>query len=401
MPTPFSAPRPSTVGFSSLYLGIILIGANLRAPITSLGPVLPAIQNELHLSGTTAGLLNSLPLLIFALLSLVAPAVGRLHGLERILGVSVMAILVGTVTRSLDLPGSIWFGTLLLSAGIAFGNVLLPGLVKRDFPTRAAGLIGLYAASMAAMAGLSAGIAEPIARIPGLSWRWAIGIWALLSFGALLMWLPQFRTRQHYLSSAATNDQTFTSPWRHPIGWQVSLFFAFHSLVFYSLVDWFASYAASRGIPLSSAGLMLLVFQVVAVATNLGCAPLLQRLNDQRLLGFICGLLLLAGTSGLVLMPSLSLVWLICAGLGAGVAMVTSLSLFGLRTHNHHQAAVLSGMAQFIGYVGAAAGPLLIGVLHDATGNWSASLWLLVASSMLAMIFATLAGRARTIGKSC
>lgn len=109
MPTPFSAPRPSTVGFSSLYLGIILIGANLRAPITSLGPVLPAIQNELHLSGTTAGLLNSLPLLIFALLSLVAPAVGRLHGLERILGVSVMAILVGTVTRSLDLPGSIWF----------------------------------------------------------------------------------------------------------------------------------------------------------------------------------------------------------------------------------------------------------------------------------------------------
>lgn len=183
--------------------------------------------------------------------------------------------------------------------------------------------------------------------------------------------------------------------------WQVSLFFAFHSLVFYSLVDWFASYAASRGIPLSSAGLMLLVFQVVAVATNLGCAPLLQRLNDQRLLGFICGLLLLAGTSGLVLMPSLSLVWLICAGLGAGVAMVTSLSLFGLRTHNHHQAAVLSGMAQFIGYVGAAAGPLLIGVLHDATGNWSASLWLLVASSMLAMIFATLAGRARTIGKSC
>nr|WP_218062681.1 MULTISPECIES: MFS transporter [Acetobacter] len=384
-----------------MYLGIILIGANLRAPITSLGPVLPAIQNELHLSGTTAGLLNSLPLLIFALLSLVAPAVGRLHGLERILGVSVMAILVGTVTRSLDLPGSIWFGTLLLSAGIAFGNVLLPGLVKRDFPTRAAGLIGLYAASMAAMAGLSAGIAEPIARIPGLSWRWAIGIWALLSFGALLMWLPQFRTRQHYLSSAATNDQTFTSPWRHPIGWQVSLFFAFHSLVFYSLVDWFASYAASRGIPLSSAGLMLLVFQVVAVATNLGCAPLLQRLNDQRLLGFICGLLLLAGTSGLVLMPSLSLVWLICAGLGAGVAMVTSLSLFGLRTHNHHQAAVLSGMAQFIGYVGAAAGPLLIGVLHDATGNWSASLWLLVASSMLAMIFATLAGRARTIGKSC
>lgn len=390
-------PSSSTVGRSSLYLGIILIGANLRAPITSLGPVLPAIQTDLHLNGTSAGLLNSLPLLIFAILSLVAPVMGRQHGLERILGASIIAVLAGTVARSLELPGAIWFGTLLLSVGIAFGNVLLPALVKRDFPTRAAGLIGRYAAAMAAVAGLSAGIAEPISRVSGLGWRWAIGIWALLAVGTLLVWLPQFRVRQHYLPSVSTNDRTFTSPWRHPIGWQVSLFFAFHSLVFYSLVDWFASYAVSRGIALSSAGLMLLVFQVVAVATNLGCAPLIQRLRDQRGLGLGCGLLLMTGTGGLALMPNLSLLWLICAGLGAGVAMVTSLSFFGLRTHNHQQAATLSGMAQFIGYVGAAVGPLFIGMLHDMTGDWAASLWLLVASSILAAIFATLSGRSRTI----
>lgn len=394
----FSVSRPLATGNSSLYLGIILIGANLRAPITSLGPVLPAIQKDVHLSGTSAGLLNSLPLMIFALLSLVGPTVGRKLGLERILGVSILAVLVGTVARSLELPGAIWFGTLWLSAGIAFANVLLPALVKRDFPSSAASLIGRYAASMAAIAGLSAGISMPLSRIPGWGWRGAIGIWALLAFGALLVWLPQLRARQHYLPSATLEGHAFTSPWRHPIGWQVSLFFAFHSLVFYSLVDWFASYAASRGISLSAAGLMLLVFQVVAVATNLGCAPLIQRLRDQKMLGLGCGLLLLTGTAGLAFMPGLSLVWLIFSGLGAGVAMVTSLSLFGLRTHNHHQAATLSGMAQFIGYTGAAAGPLLIGVLHDATGSWAASLWLLVTSSLLVTIFATMAGRARKIG---
>lgn len=386
------------VSSARLYLGIILVGANLRAPITSLGPVLADIQRDIGLGGTAAGLLNALPLLFFAALSLVAPSLGRRHGLERIIGASMIAIAAGTLVRSFAVPGAIWLGTLILSAGIAFGNVLLPSLVKRDFPDRAAGLIALYAAAMAAMAGLAAGIAVPIASLPGLDWRWSIGGWSLLAFATLLIWMPQFRVSQHHLDVAAVHDAPAISPWRHPIGWQVSLFFACHSLVFYSLVDWFPSYAGSRGIGPTSAGLMLLVYQVVAVSTNLGSATLIRRLRDQAGLGLACGLLLLVGTAGLLMVPGISLLWLAVAGLGAGVAMVTSLSLFGLRTRDHHQAAALSGMAQFVGYTGAAAGPLLIGVIHDATGGWTAPLALLIAASGLATVFATLAGRARTIG---
>lgn len=381
-----------------LYFGVILVGANLRAPITSIGPLLPDIQRDLGLSGLAAGALNALPLMIFALLSLVAPALGRRHGLERIIGVSVMAILVGTIIRSLDIVGAVWGGTVLLSIGIAFGNVLLPGLVKRDFPTRAAGLIGLYAAMMAAMAGISAGTAVPLSRLPGMDWRWAIGSWTILSAVTLLFWLPQFRVAQHHLGPTLADSAVSVSPWRHSIGWQVSLFFAFHSLVFYSLVDWFASYATSRGIAPAAAGLMLLLYQVVAVSTNLGSAPLIRRFRSQVGLGFGCGVLLLIGTAGLLLAPSLSLLWLVSAGLGAGVAMVTSLSLFGLRTHDHHQAAALSGMAQFVGYAGAAAGPLLVGILRDVTGGWTAPLSLLIVSSVLTVVFASLAGRARVIG---
>ena len=220
------------------YFGVILIGANLRAPITSLGPVLPDIQAALHLSGAGAGLLNALPLLIFALLSLVAPRVGRQHGLERVLGWSLAAILVGTLLRSLVLPGVIWIGTGVLSVGIAFGNVLLPGLVKREFPDRAAGLIASYAAAMAGMAGVAAGLAVPIARMPGLDWRWSIGVWAVMAAAALVMWVPQMKQPQHRLAPADTVP-SYLSPWRHVIGWQVSLFFALHSLVFYALVDWF------------------------------------------------------------------------------------------------------------------------------------------------------------------
>ena len=148
---------------------------------------------------------------------------------------------------------------------------------------------------------------------------------------------------------------------------------------------------------IATAGLYLLVYQVVAVATNLASAPLIRRLPDQTVLGFACGVLLLIGTTGLLLLPQLSWLWLVSAGLGAGIAMVTSLSLFALRTHDHHQAAALSGMAQFIGYAGAAAGPLLVGVLHDLTDGWSAPLLLLVCASALVVIFATLAGRDRFV----
>lgn len=379
-----------------LGAGIVLIGANLRAPITSLGPVLPDIQAMLKLDGAAAGLLNALPLLLFAVLSLVAPSVGRRHGLERVLGASVIAILMGTLFRSLWLPAGLWVGTILLSVGIAFGNVLLPSLVKRDFPDHVAGMIGLYAAAMAGMAGLSAGLAVPIARLPFADWRWSLGAWAVLSLITLLFWLPQMRAPQHHLSAAA-HVIPVVSPWRHPIGWQVSLFFALHSLVFYSVVDWFASYVSDAGITPATAGLYLLVYQVVAVATNLGSASLIRRFSDQRLLGFACGMCLLVGTVGLLARPDLSVLWLIAAGLGAGIAMVTSLSLFALRTRDHHQAGALSGMAQFIGYAGAAAGPLLVGVLHDATGAWTAPLTLLIAASALVIVFATLAGRNRTI----
>lgn len=381
---------------SALFLGIILIGANLRAPITSLGPVLPDIQAALHLDGAAAGALNALPLLMFALLSLVAPAWGRRHGLERVLAGALVAILVGTVVRSLALPGAIWIGTLVLSAGIAFGNVLLPGLVKRDFPDKAGMLIGLYAAAMASAAGVSAGLAVPISESSAAGWRWSIGCWAALALVALLVWLAPLRAPAH--STPATATDTAPMPWRHPLAWQVSLFFALHSLVFYSLVDWFASYAAASGIPAGRAGTYLLLYQVVAVATNLGSASLIRRSTDQVLLGFACGLFLLVGCAGLLLAPALSLAWLVCAGLGAGIAMVTSLSLFALRTRDHHQAAALSGMAQFVGYGGAAAGPLLVGILHDLTGAWTWPLGLLVLCAGLVMIFASLAGRRRVIG---
>lgn len=388
------------VSFKFLAIGVVLIGANLRAPVTSIGPVLSDIQTAFAMDNATAGALNALPLLIFAVLSLVAPAAGRIFGLERVLAAALAAIAGGTIVRSLDFHGSLWGGTILLSTGIAFGNVLLPALVKRDAPHNVAGLIAAYAAAMAAMAGLAAGLAVPISTLPSFDWRWSIGIWSVLAVVALLVWLPMITQRRDGLKVETLAYANDVSPWSSSIGWQVSLFFACHSLVFYSVVDWFAVYAQSVGITAATAGVYLLIYQVVAVVTNLACVPLIRKSKDQMKLGFLCGFVLLVATTGLYAVPSAALVWIVFAGLGAGLSMTTSLSLFGLRTKNHHSASKLSGMAQFIGYLGAAAGPMLFGLFHDLFAAWDVSLFLLIGSSVLVAIFATLAGRARYIDGS-
>lgn len=395
---PASNAKSHAVTHARLFWAIVLLGANLRVPITSIGPVLPDIQSDLGLNGLGTGALNALPLVLFAILSPVASLLARRHALERLLTLAAFGILVGTLVRSTPVFGFVWLGTVLLSVGIAFGNVLLPGLMKREFPDRAPGLIGIYAATMACVAGLGAGVAIPLSRLSGSNWRWAIGCWALLALVTLGTWLPKYLAAKKTPRDRTTSARaSFRSPWTHPVGWHVSFFFAAHSLVFYALVDWYPSYAMSKGISEAQTGFHMLVYQVVAVSTNLGCATLMRRLRDQKLLGFVCGLALVIGTAGLLVAPGIALVWLICAGLGAGIAMVTSLSLFALRTRDHQQAASLSGMAQFVGYLGAAAGPLLVGILHDVTNGWSAPLAFLVLISVAVAIFATLAGRHRNI----
>ncbi|MEI7297647.1 MFS transporter [Paraburkholderia tropica] len=379
-----------------LPLGIVLIGANLRAPITALGPVLDRIQADLALGDATASLLSALPLLIFALLSLVAPAFGRRFGLERSLAIALVAILIGTLIRSCPLSGGLWIGTLLLSCGIAVGNVLLPGLVKRAFPEHATLYIGVYAAAMASAASLAAGLAAPVADLPGSNWRIAIALGAVITAAAILVWLPQLRRPHHAVASRA-NTSHAVSPWRHPIGWQVSSFFAFQSFVFYSLITWYAAMSAARGESATASGFDLLLYQVVAVATNLLSAPLIKRTKDQRAIGLVCGASLLAGTIGLGVAAPFPALWLAIAGLGAGFSMTTSLSLFALRTRHHDEAAKLSGMAQFVGYAGAAPGPVLTGMLHGVTGSWTASLAMLVGASALVTVFAVLSGRDRLI----
>lgn len=385
-----------------LIVGIMLVAANLRAALTSVGPLLEQIQQQLTLSATAAGLLNSLPLILFALLSPVTPALAQRIGIERTLGLALLMLVLGIALRSQPPTSLLWLGSGLIGAAIAFANVLLPTLVKRDFPQRAAAMISTYAAVMSLVAAIASGMAVPLAALHDNGWRFSLLCWGLPALLALLVWLPQLRNRAlpqpMPLQAPSRALSPSRSPWGSALGWQVALFMGLQSVTFYTIIGWFSAFAASHGTSAQQAGFELFIYQVVAIVANFVMVIILPRARDQRAIALVSSLLIFIGVGGLLLLPASSLVWLVFAGLGAGSSLVLALSFFGLRSQHHQQAALLSGMAQSVGYLLAAVGPTLFGLLHDLTQSWNVPLGILLGLTLLQMLFGILAGRSRVIG---
>ncbi|MFD1214668.1 MFS transporter [Arthrobacter sp. GCM10027362] len=388
--------RPTRLGLA--LIGILLIAANLRVSFVSVGPVLGDIRTDLGLGAAAAGFLTSLPLVGFAVFSPLAPAVGRRLGLERTLWAALAVLAGGILLRSAALPGALWIGTGLLGLGIAFLNVLLPGLVKRDFPHRAGGVTGIYFSLATIVAALGSGLVVPIAGDAPDGWRLALGVWAGLALLALAWFLPKLRRRTAAAAAATGPVPAYRSPWTSALGWQVTLFMGLQSLPFFVFATWLPSIEASHGVDAATSGWHLFWFQLCGMLGSLGITAVVNRLPDQRLVGAAASLLALAAYLGLMLVPALSLLCTVLLGLACGSSIVLALSFFSLRTRHHQQAAALSGMAQSVGYLLAAAAPIGFGALYDLTGSWTLPLGLTAVLMVFMGIFAVLAGRRRYIG---
>jgi CP family cyanate transporter-like MFS transporter len=169
------------------------------------------------------------------------------------------------------------------------------------------------------------------------------------------------------------------------------------STIYYTLITWWPSVERAHGVSAAAAGWHLFAMQVAGLLANLATARLIPRLPDQRLLIAGATGLFAVGVVGQLALPEASLLWIVLAGAGGGACIVLALSLFGLRTHDHHQAAALSGMAQSVGYALAAGGPILLGALHDSTGSWTAPLLVLLGVLVVQAAAGVQAGRARVL----
>ena len=360
-----------------VLVGIVVLGFNLRPAAVSVGPVLDEITDALDMSGPTAGLLTTLPVLAFAGFGALAPDLARLAGVHRVTLLSLLAVVLGLGVRART--DEIWLFllmSLVALAGMATANVLLPSLVRLHFPHRVGLLTSLYTTSMAFGLTFASVLTVPISEQLG-SWRWGLLAWALTAIVAALPWLGLIR---HDRALAATpHTVRLRDVARTRLGWAMALFFGLQSLQAYSIFGWFAQIYRDAGFSAATAGLLLGVITAISIPLSFLIPSIAARVHDQTWLILVLGACYPLGYVGLILAPAAGAwAWALLVGVGTTIFPLV-LTLLGLRARTTQGTAALSGFTQSVGYLIAAVGPFGIGVLYDATGGWTVPLMALCA----------------------
>ncbi|MBB1279246.1 MFS transporter [Pseudoalteromonas sp. SR41-1] len=382
-----------------LVLGILLIAANLRATFTGIAPVLEQIINHFGLSASQAGFLTTLPLIAFAVVSPMAATLAKKQGLERTLFVALLFILAGVAARVINTSAMLFVGTAIIGVGIAIANVLLPSLIKRDFPAKVALMTSAYVLTMGVVSGGFSTLVFPLSQLNGLGWQLALGSLALITLASIIVWMSQL-SKHTKPASIAQHTDTSKSVWRYLLAWQITLLLGLNSFLNYIIITWLPSILTETGHSATQAGAYHGAFQIATALPGLILIPLLAKLKDQSALSFILAMLSALSALGLLYMPSFAFVWTLMLGFCSGACFILGLSFISLRTDDSQQAASLSGMSQSVGYLLAAIGPMLAGALHTTTGSWSAPLWLCAIAGVLCALCGLGSGKNTTLAKS-
>lgn len=377
-----------------LLASLMLIALNLRPALSSLAPLLRQIEASTGLSSSAIGLLTTLPVLCLGLFAPLAPRLARRWGSERTLGAILALLACGIVLRSLLPPLGLFLGSLIAGACIGILGVLLPALVKRDFPAQAGQLMGLYTMMLCIGAAVAAGATAPLAEAFDGHWQPALATWALVAVIALLVWLPQLRQAPTTAPARGAGG----SLWRNRLAWQITLYMGLQSSLAYIVFGWLPTLLMDRGLGMVQAGLMLSGSVMTQLVSALTAPWLATRGQDQRLAIVVVMSLTLAGLLGCLYAPVGSLwLWAVILGLGQGGTFSLALALLVLRSRDAETAGRLSGMAQGAGYSLASLGPLLVGIIHDATHGWAPMGVLFTLIAVLATLFGLGAGRTRYV----
>ncbi|MCD8510605.1 MAG: MFS transporter [Bacillus sp. (in: Bacteria)] len=379
-------------------MGIVLVAFNLRPSITAVGPLINSIRLDTNITNTAAGLLTTIPLLAFAVFSIIAPKIGRAIGNETAVFIAMVILTIGILMRSMGYVSTLFLGTAILGLGITVGNVLLPGIVKQRYPHKIGLITAIYTTSMGTMAALASGVSVPLAAGFSLGWEKALAFWGILAGLAVLLWAPQLKYR-NFAAKVPELKAGSKSILRSPLAWQVTLFMGFQSWIFYCMITWLPEILSSQGLDVPTAGWMVGLMQFAGLPATFLVPILAGRLPNQKPIVLGIGLVYLIAFTGLIAGGNMYMLilYIILMGLGQGAGISLALTLFGLRTKDSKEAANLSGMAQSFGYLLAAIGPVTIGLLFDLFNNWTFPLLVCLLITSALLIFGLGAARNKLI----
>ncbi|WP_054716175.1 MFS transporter [Rhodococcus sp. SMB37] len=361
-----------------VFCAIAMSALVLRLAVTSFSPLASQIREDIGFSPTIVGVFGMVPTAMFALFGIATPSLARRWGLERTALVAMLMAGVGMAARAfMDETWSLLALSALALGGMGIGNVVIPPLVKRYFSDRLALVSSVY------IVGVQLGtIAPAFAAVPladAYGWRVSIGIWAVFGFAAAVPWIAILARRR----GAAAEEQTGAAPqvhgqvWRSAVGWGMAGMFGMTSLVTYSMFTWIPDILGDAGASPAFGGAMVGLFSLMGLVGAFGGPTMCARMNNPFPAVLACAACMLVGFAGLWVAPmSVPILWIVLLGLGPSTFPM-ALTLINLRTRTQAGSSALSGFTQGVGYAVACTGPLLFGVLHDATSGWTASFALL------------------------
>ena len=374
-------------------LAVMLVAANLRPAVVAVAPLVGEIKAATGWSSSVTGLLTTLPVLVFGLVAPVAPRCAARFGIERTVFAALFVLAVAIGVRMVPNSFALFAGSALAGVGIGVCNVVLPSLIKRDFANRSGLMTGLYSMTLSGGAAASAALTIPIDNALGGDWRSALASWGLFALLAMVAWVPMLR-RIHRVEVGPAQF----SLWRNPIAWAITIFMAAQSLIFYTFTAWLPDFLIERGMSAGAAGAVLALGQVAGLAMSLVAPIIAGRFADQRAVTAVALLLTGIGFVGLLSTHTVPTLWVMFVMAGPGASISLALLFMVLRSTSSAQTSQVSGMAQSVGYILAAVGPVSIGALHDLTGSWTVAMTALAVALIPQALATTLAGKNVTMG---
>lgn len=379
--SPLNSVKPWLIGLAMVAL--LIAATNLRGGLVVFAPLVLEIREALSLSASQFGLLTTLPLICFAVISILVPAFTRMFSSITLVVVGLLIIATGVLLRLT--PSFTWVivGTLLLGSAIALLNVLIPVLVKVFFPKRIGLMTGLYSIMLSLGAGVGLFIAVPVMQIFD-NWKAPVLVWAILPLVTCLLWLPLLRLR----SAVKPVSGAKVTLWKNSTAWAVTFYMGLQSFFFYAIVTWLPKILIESGLDPLQAGTATALINLVSIPFNLFVPIIAARMNNQRLLVLLIFVISFSGLFGLWLAAEKApMLWASLIGMGAGGSLSLALSFFVLRTQDGIQATSLSAMAQSLGYLLASTGPVVMAWIHELSGHWSHAILLLMCLQLIQLAF--------------
>lgn len=385
---------------------IFLVSLNLRPAIAAVGPVLAQMGTDLAWGEGVQGVLTAIPLIAFAAVSPLVTFLARRIGIDMSILLALLCIAAGDAIRSFGGGVGIWLGTVVFASAIAVGNVLVPVIAKRDYAGHVAMATGVYSGCITAGSATAGLLSAPLAQMWG-GWRASLAFWSVPPLVVAVLWaLRILHNRKIVVASAAVRNSpsaqfarsqssrgVFARVLRRPMTWYVTAFMGLQSSAFYTMSNWMPSISASIGYDASTAGVHLFIFQGIGIFSGLLIPKLMNVRGNQVCAALTASAPMFIAGLGMLLLPHLMPVWAFVGGCAQGASLVVALALIALRGRDSAETVVLSGVAQSFGYLIASLGPLMFGVLVQATGGHHVPLMVFTFVAFLQCVVAVIVGR--------